>query len=611
MMHATRSSHDVALRRAEFSTLCDALDYAAGGQTGVNFFDARGALYSTTTYRELREQAITLARRLMGLGIAPGGRIALVADTTPDFVRFFWACQYAGLVPVPLPATINIGGHAAYVAQLRQLIDNCDAAAAMAPTEWLGFLQEATEGRGLRLVGAPGDFDALDETATEPPRVTPDSIAYIQYTSGSTRFPRGVVIDQKTVLANIRDMAENGLKLGAEDRFGSWLPFFHDMGLVAFIIMPMATQRSVDFLGTQDFARRPRKWLEMMSAGGTTITSAPPFAYELSVMRLRPQDAEGLDLSALRVACVGAELISPEPLQRFAEALAPAGFRETAFLPCYGMAECSLAISFIELDETVSVDHVCAERMQREGVAEPLDPAEAARDGRQATRYVDCGKLLPSFEVSIRDDAGRPLPERHAGVIHLRGPSVMSGYFQDPEKTAETLSPDGWLDTGDIGYLADGRLYITGRKKDMMIIHGRNIWPQDLEYLAKSLPGVYYNDVAAFSVPSEDGHQEMAVLVMQCRERNEMKRAELRKALTAMVRSDLGIDCFVELVPTRTLPRTSSGKLARARARLDFLARRQAAQAQPEPRTQARDVPELVSRRSVETPEQKPLRYIA
>ena len=178
----------------------------------------------------------------------------------------------------------------------------------MAPVEWLDFLREATDDLDLQLVGAPEDFDRLDPNSAPLPGVTPDSTAYIQYTSGSTRFPRGVVIDQKTVLANIQDMATNGLKLTDGDRFGSWLPFFHDMGLVAFIIMPMATQRSVDFLGTHDFAMRPRKWLEMMSVNHTTITSAPPFAYELSVMRVRPNDAEKLDLSALRVACVGAEM---------------------------------------------------------------------------------------------------------------------------------------------------------------------------------------------------------------------------------------------------------------------------------------------------------------
>jgi fatty-acyl-CoA synthase len=600
-MQATGSSHDLALRKADFPTLCEALDYAAQGKTGVNFYNARGEIYASSTYAELRIEAMELARRLMSLGIEPGGRVALVAETSPHFVRFFWACQYAGLVPVPMPATIQIGGHAAYVAQLAQLIRNCGASAAMATADWADFLAEAVADMDLACAGTPETFDALPEATGVLPGVTPESTAYIQYTSGSTRFPRGVVIDQKTVLANIRDMSANGLKLHEDDRFSSWLPFYHDMGLVAFIIMPMATQRSVDFLGTHDFAMRPRKWLEMMSANRATITSAPPFAYELAVMRIRARDAEGLDLSALRVACVGAEMITPEPLERFAEVLAPAGFRKTAFLPCYGMAECSLGISFLGLDEEVRIDHIDSEDMQHDGIARPLDPAEAEGSERRVARYVDCGALLPTFDIEIRDENGQPLPERHAGVIHLRGPSVMSGYFQDPEMTREALSADGWLNTGDIGYLAGGRLFLTGRKKDMIIIHGRNIWPQDLEHLAKSQPGVSYNDVAAFSVPSEDGQTEKAVIVVQCRERDEIKRARLVKTITGMVRSEFGIDCRVELVPTRTLPRTSSGKLARARARLDHMARQLAAASVPVQPAPAQ--PEAV--------DEAPIRYIA
>jgi len=576
-MQATGSSHGLALRRADFATLREALDYAARGETGVNFYSARGGLYATATYAQMRDEAIALARRLKGLGVAPGARVALVAETSPHFVRFFWACQYAGLVPVPLPATMHIGGHAGYVAQLRGLIENCEASVAMAPAEWMPFLQEATGDTDLAFVGTPEDFDGLAPAPGDLPEIAPDSIAYIQYTSGSTRFPRGVVIDQQTVLANIRDMAAHGLKMTPADRFGSWLPFYHDMGLVAFIIMPMATQRSVDFLGTQDFAMRPRKWLEMMSDNRATITSGPPFGYDLAAMRVRPSDAGKWDLSALRVACVGAEMINPEPLQRFAEALAPAGFRSTAFLPCYGMAECSLGISFAGLDEDITLDHVDAERMQHDSVATPLAPEAALKEKRRVARYVDCGALLPGFEIAIRDEDGNDLPERHAGVVHLRGPSVMSRYFRDETMTRETLSEDGWLNTGDIGYLAEGRLFVTGRKKDMIIIHGRNIWPEDLEYLAKTQPGVNYTDAAAFSVPSEKDQQETAVLVVQCRERDEIKRARLSKTIASLVRSEYGIDCIVELVPQRTLPRTSSGKLARARARLDYLGRRRAA----------------------------------
>ena len=601
-MQATSSSHALPLRRAEFTTLCEALDYAAQGETGVNFYNARGELYASSGYGELRSQALELAQRLVGLGLEPGARIALVAETSPHFARFFWACQYAGLVPVPLPATMHIGGHAGYVAQLRQMIGDCGALVAMAPDDWKSFLDEATADLEMTFVGAPADFDGLVPVTDALPQIAPKSTAYIQYTSGSTRFPRGVVIDQATVLANIHDMAVSGLVMTETDRFGSWLPFYHDMGLVAFIIMPMATQRSVDFLGTQDFAMRPRKWLEMMSANRTTITSGPPFGYDLAAMRVRASDAEQLDLSALRVACVGAEMVNPEPLQRFADALAPAGFRSTAFLPCYGMAECSLGISFAGLTEDLGIDYVDAARMQGESVAEPLDPEAALRGNRKVARYVDCGRLLPSFEIAIRDEHGEDLPERHAGIIHLRGPSVMSRYFQDEATTRETLSDDGWLDTGDIGYLADGRLFLTGRKKDMIIIHGRNIWPEDLEYIAKSQPGIHYTDAAAFSVPSEVGQQETAVLVVQCRERNELKRMHLSRTITALVRAEFGIDCVVELVPTRTLPRTSSGKLARARARLDYLARRCALAAEVTPAP----IPSQVAEE-----DRAPIRYIA
>jgi fatty-acyl-CoA synthase len=215
--------------------------------------------------------------------------------------------------------------------------------------------------------------------------------------------------------------------------------------------------------------------------------------------------------------------------------------------------------------------------MQNDSVAKPLDPEAAVREKRRVARYVDCGALLPGFDIAIRDEDGRDLPERHAGVIHLRGPSVMSRYFRDEAMTRETLSADGWLNTGDIGYVANGRLFVTGRKKDMIIIHGRNIWPEDLEYLAKTQPGVNYTDAAAFSVPSEKDQQETAVLVVQCRERDEIRRARLVKTIASLVRSEYGIDCIVELVPPRTLPRTSSGKLARARARLDYLTRNRGA----------------------------------
>ncbi|PKM13443.1 MAG: acyl-CoA synthetase [Gammaproteobacteria bacterium HGW-Gammaproteobacteria-3] len=571
-MQPTVSSHDLALRLSAFATLSEALDYAARGDTGVNFYNGRGELYAAISYRDLRDQACSLAQRLCGLGIERGGRIAMVAETTPDLVRFFWACQYSGHVPVTLPASVHLGGHGAFVSQLRGLLESCKAEAAMAPADLLPFLKEAAIGLDLRLVGSPEAFYQLPPANIELVEAASHETAYIQYTSGSTRFPRGVVIDHATVLTNINDMALNGLKLNDQDRFATWLPFYHDMGLVAFVIMPMATQRSVDFIGTREFAMRPRLWPELMSRNRATISSGPPFGYDLVARRVRAKDIEQWDLSNWRVACVGAELIRPGPLRRFAEAMASAGFDPNTFVACYGMAECALAISFSPLGEELVLDNIDTEHLQKRQEARSVSVEQAEQQGIRLAQHVDCGPLLPTFEVSIRDDKGRILPDRQCGTIFLRGPSVMSGYFQNPEATREVLSSDGWLNTGDIGYLVGGHLFVTGRQKDMIIIHGRNIWPQDLEYVAKRFPGVRYTDVAAFAVTMDDD-EEKAAIVVQCRERDPVKRAQLVHDLKGEIRAEFGIDCLVELVPPQTLPRTSSGKLSRSRAQLDFLER--------------------------------------
>ena len=267
---------------------------------------------------------------------------------------------------------------------------------------------------------------------------------------------------------------------------------------VALVLGPVASQTSVDYLGTKDFSMRPRQWLNLISRSKATISFSPPFGFELCARRLRPGEAAELDLSAWRVAGVGAEMIRSETLTRFAEALAPAGFSEKAFLACYGMAECSLAISFSPLFEGHSTD--CVDGDHHSDYQEALPIANLENPGR-ARCFVECGKPLPGYEVEIRNDECKVLADRHSGTIFVRGDSVMSGYFNAPEETAATLSDDGWLNTGDVGYQVDGSLIITGRKKDLIIINGRNIWPQDLEYLAEHQPEVRMGDALAFSVP--------------------------------------------------------------------------------------------------------------
>ena len=564
---STPTVHNLPFRAADFATLPEALDYSAQGETGANFYTGRGELYATLPYEELRKESRVLARKLLGAGLEKGDRVALVAETNPDFLRFFFACQYAGLIPVSLPASVNLGGHTVYVTQLRGLLQSSKAAMAMAPSGYASFLEEAGEGLGLRLIGDPGVFDALAEADIELPAVGPDDVAYIQYTSGSTRFPRGVVIRQKAVMSNLTGIIRHGVKMGRGDRCFSWLPFYHDMGLVGLVLVPVAAQVSVDYLDTREFAMRPRQWLRLMTKTKATISFSPPFGYELCTRRLRSGEADKYDLSNWRVAGVGAEMIRSETLTRFAKALAPAGFNEKAFLACYGMAECSLAISFSPLFEGHSTD--CVDGDHHSDHQEALPIANLENPGR-ARCFVECGKPLPEYEVEIRDEAGNVLSDRRSGGIFVRGDSVMSGYFNEPEETARTLSEDGWLNTGDVGYQVDGSLIITGRKKDLIIINGRNIWPQDLEYLAEHQPEVRMGDALAFSVPSPDG-DEICVLVVQCRETDANMRANLTDRLNRLVHLELGIGVLVELAPLHTLPRTSSGKLSRSKARQNFI----------------------------------------
>jgi fatty-acyl-CoA synthase len=311
-------------------------------------------------------------------------------------------------------------------------------------------------------------------------------------------------------------------------------------------------------------------WLTLISQNRATISFSPPFGYELCMQRLGETPGDQFDLSAWRVAGIGAEPIRPEPLERFAEMMAPSGFDKNAFLACYGMAECSLAVSFPPTGAGIQIDRVDPEALARCQQAIPLQ--QTADSPAKGKAFVKCGVPLRDHEIEVRDPNGRPLPERHVGSLFVRGPSVMSGYFGEKALTREVLSPDGWLNTGDLAYIADGSIVITGRQKDLIIINGRNIWPQDLEHIAESQPSVRMADASAFPVTGANG-EDITVLVIECRETCPEKRAELRSQVRSQVLQELGIDCFIELVPRNTLPRTTSGKLARSQAKRNFLQR--------------------------------------
>jgi fatty-acyl-CoA synthase len=379
------------------------------------------------------------------------------------------------------------------------------------------------------------------------------------------------MISQKTVMNNLSNLIGLVTRVQDSDRAVSWLPFYHDMGLVGMVLAPMASQISVDYLSPRDFAMRPRLWPRLMSKNQATISFGSGRGYQLCRQRLRPKDIQELDLSAWRLAAVGSETINPETMNQFAEALDPAGFNEKALVVGYGMAECSLAVSFSQPGKGLAVDHIDPELLSGKRQAIPVQPAN--NNGAYATkRIVSCGQPMPEYQIQVRDGQGQVLPERHVGTLYVRGPSVMGGYFDNENATRDALSDDGWLNTGDIAYIADNNIFITGREKDLLIVNGRWVWPQDLEGIAEQQPEVRMGDAAAIAVPDE-AEKDRAVLLLQCRKPDQTKQSGLAQRIQILIRRKIGIDSKIELVSRHTLPRTTSGKLARARARQEYLER--------------------------------------
>jgi fatty-acyl-CoA synthase len=552
-----------AISYAAFGTIAEALDHAAQGVTGFNIYSGKGKLVEVLPYSSLREQALNLARRMLGAGLVPGERVGLVAESDGDFLRAFCACQYAGLVPAPLPLPAAFGGREGYIAHLRRMVQTADAHALFGPDMLESWVLEAAVGLNLRLAGSYRQL--ADAPEADLPPQDPEALAYLQFSSGSTRFPLGVAVTQRAFMANAHYMARDGLAVTENDRCTSWLPFYHDMGLVGFFLMPLACQLSVDILPTREFARRPLLWLELISRNRGTVSFSPSFGYELSLRRAETASTEGLDLSSWRRAGIGGDMVRPAVLTRFAARFAERGFGEEVFVPCYGMAEATLALSFTPPGQGAQQDVIDGVILEREHRAVPATDASTRTRG-----FVLCGRMLPEHDAEIRDEQDRVLPERLVGRIFVRGPSLMLGYFGAAEETARVLSPDGWLDTGDLGYFTNGQLVITGRAKDLILVNGRNVWPQDLEWAAEADISILRSgDVAVFSV--DNGVAEEVVVLVQCRTTDAAAREGLVHDITKFFRGRHGLETRVVLVPPRSLPQTSSGKLSRSRARAMYL----------------------------------------
>ncbi len=560
-----RLNRDLPQRLADFSTLAEGLDYAAQGVTGFNFYSGRGALEHVLPFSELRRRAVVTARKLLSTGLKRLERVAIVAETGPDFVISFFACQYAGLMPCPVPYSMYIGGKDAYVVRIAGMLRAAHANAILVPAEQVTSIREAAALAGTKLVLTHDDVAALPESMAKLKGFGADDQAYIQYSSGSTSAPKGVLISQKAIMANAHGMLTDGMDVRPGDRGFSWLPLYHDMGLVGFCLAPVLAQCCIDYLATTAFARRPALWLKLMAENRSTISFSPTFGYDLAAKRINGE-AVNLDLSHWRVAGIGGDMVRPDVLKAFAETLSVAKFSSKAFVPSYGMAESTLAISFPPVGREVRVDTVDRLAVRNENKAVPVSPGSP-----NSRSFVVCGSAVEGHVLEVRGANGQILGERQIGRIFVSGPSLMSCYFENEEATAETIGTDGFLDTGDMGYLLDGEIVITGRAKDLILHNGRNIWPQDIEWNAEQHPLLKSGDVAAFAVEGEDGDDEVVVLV-ETRTTDKSEQEALRRDLAKLVHQSAGVDCRIELVMPRSLPFTSSGKLSRAGARAKYLA---------------------------------------
>jgi fatty-acyl-CoA synthase len=558
-------NRDLPKRLADFPTLPEALDYAAQGETGFNFYSSKGVLTDVLTFADLSARARIAANCLVGGGVKPGDRVALLAETAPGFLVAFFACQYAGAIPVPMPTPVAFGRRDAYISQIANQITSSGATMVIGPADYLSLVNEATAGLDLLLVGTIKDVMALPQGEGATPG-GPEDLCYLQYSSGSTRFPKGVAVTHHNLMVNCAAM-NVAVGNAPGERAVSWLPFYHDMGLVGFMLGCLTAQTTVDYLPTEDFARRPLTWLRIISENKGTMSYGPSFGYELCSRRFASASASAadLDLSSWRVAGIGGEMIKPQVMHAFADVFRSRGFSDLSFNASYGLAECVLGVSFSTPQTGMRLDYISKQELGDNHRAVPV-PDDGTGVGRT---FVACGLVIQGHTVEIRDDAGKALAEREVGRVFFSGESVMQGYYGDPQATAECIH-EGWLDTGDLGYFIDNELVIVGRSKDMMIVNGRNYWPQDIEWTVERMEGMRSGDAAAFTLENDDG-SETPTLLVQCRPSAQEIRVALATEVKARVQDQVGLACDVILVPPRTLPKTSSGKLARGKAKTNFL----------------------------------------
>jgi 1-acyl-sn-glycerol-3-phosphate acyltransferase len=547
-----------------------------------------GEISSTMTFGELHAAGQRLAEELARRGVPAGGRVALMLPTSRAFFVSYAGILLAGAVPVPIYPPFRADRIEEYAARQSAILNNAEVCLLL--TFHRGEAVAKLLRPRVRSLQGVSDAEKVIEAADKVPPLPPGArsphisgararkgsdLALLQYTSGSTGNPKGVMLTHANMLANIRAIGA-AVGLGPGDVAVSWLPLYHDMGLIGAWLTPLYFGIPVAVMSPLAFLTRPEKWLQAFHKHRGTITAAPNFAYELCVRKIGDKDIQGVDLSSWRAALNGAEPVNPETLERFGERFAKYGFRSEAQLPVYGLAEATLGVTLPPLNRGPLIDRVNRETFTVEGRA-----VTAAPNDETAISFVSCGKAVPGHEVRIVDGNGQEVPDRTEGFLWFRGPSATSGYYRNPKAT-EALLPQGtaardggfpWVNSGDRAYRADEEIYVTGRVKDIIIKGGRNLYPHEVEELATRTEGIRKGCVVAFGLSDEGSGTEKLVVVAETRERDAARRMAIAAKVTELVSQGLGLPPDrVELIPPGSIPKTSSGKLRREETKQLYVA---------------------------------------
>jgi len=540
-------------------TLLEALSLHARAGRVVTFVADDDASVPMT-YAEIERQARRLARALIAAGLARGEVVPMVLPTSAEFVVSFFGILMAGGTPSPLGLPAGFGDIDNFG---RRTATICRFLKAKRIIVSPGLADAATSGVDVVAIVDPLGLEGPDDVVL--PEITAEDVALVQCTSGSTGVPKGVVLTHTNVLANVHQVGL-GVTAKDDDVVVAWLPLNHDMGLIGSLLFSIYWSLELILLSPVTFLRRPVSWLSAISRHRGTLSPAPNFAYAYVAARTKDADLAGLDLSSWRVAFCGAEPIAPHTMRTFQDRFAVAGLQPDVVLPCYGLAEACLAVTFRPVRAPLAAD--CLDRN--------LLAAGRAKFGDGGTgpvvNVVSCGSALPGTEVAVRDVDGGELPEMCVGRIVVRGPSIMREYLFDEVRTSETIDEDGWLATGDLGYLRDGELYVTGREKDVIILRGKNFVPSEFEWAAEQVPGVRRGNAVAFGVASPVLGTEMLVLACETEITDSVAREELKRRVVSHVMQETGIrPDTVHLVGKERLPKTTSGKLQRSRAKQAYV----------------------------------------